>query len=96
MVVGVNCSEYQNIDHPPGPGFGTQSKTLADAFFDDFVLPNESAPRRVTFDELVLARYLNAEHYPPRCADRPQRGALVKLDLPVTAEHPRVELELYF
>jgi hypothetical protein len=53
-VIGINCTEWPcNIDHPPGPGFGAQSKCLADAYLNDVLLSGESAPRRVTLDEMI-------------------------------------------
>jgi hypothetical protein len=95
-VVGINCTEYpMNIDHPPGPGFGVQSRCLADAFLDDVVLPDETAPRRVPFDELVRAGCINVACYTPRNPEQPVRGMLVRLDMPPTAKPPAIELEFY-
>ena len=94
-VVGVNCSEYENIDHPPGPGFGAQSKCLADSFLDDIVLPSENSPRRVTFDELVRAGCINVQSYIVRNHNASARGRLIQLNLPVTAAAPAIEIEMY-
>jgi len=95
-VVGINCSEWPaNIDHPPGPGFGVQSRCLADAFLDDVILPGETAPRRVTFHELVAAGCIKVAGYVPREVALPLRGTLVRLDMPATARSPAVEVEIY-
>jgi hypothetical protein len=94
-VVGVNCTEWpENIDHPPGPGYGAQSRCLADAFLDDVVLPGEAVQRRVTFDELVRAGCINVEGYTPRTMEESVRGSLVRLDMPATAAPPAVEIEI--
>jgi hypothetical protein len=93
-VVGVNCSEYVNIDHPPGPGFGAQSRCLAEAYLDCIVLPTESTPRRVTFDELVRAGCINVENYVPRNPDDPLHGTLIQLDIPAAAPLPAIEIEI--
>lgn len=96
-VAGVNCTEWpENLDHPPGPGYGAQSICLIDAFLDNVVLPNESLPRRVTFDELVRAGVLNVENYSPRAADRPIQGRLLDLTMPASVPYPSIELEQYF
>lgn len=94
-VIGVNCSEYVNIDHPPGPGFGAQSKCLTDAFLDDIVLPTEETARLVTFDELVRTGCINVENYVARNPDEPSRGTLMQLNLNATAPYPAVEIEMY-
>jgi hypothetical protein len=94
-VVGINCSEYVNIDHPPGPGFGTQSRCLADAFLDHVVLPTENVPRRVTFDELVRAGCINVDNYVSRNPNEPLRGTLIQFDVPTTAPPPAIEIEMY-
>ena len=95
-VVGINCTEWPaNIDHRPGPGFGAQSRCLRDAFLDDVVLPGETTPRRVTFEELVCTRCINVEGYRSKDITEPLRGALVRLDMPVTAPPPTVEIEMY-
>jgi hypothetical protein len=95
-VVGINCTEWPaNIDHPPGPGFGVQSRCLADAFLDDVILPGETVPRRVTFHELVEAGCINVEGYVPQEKAAPLRGTLVRLDMPATARPPAVEVETY-
>ena len=94
-AIGVNCTEWpENIDHPPGPGFGAQSRCLADAFLEDVVLPTETIPRRVTFDELVRAGCIDIESYTPRVSDEPLRGRTVRLDMPATAPHPAIEIEI--
>jgi hypothetical protein len=95
-VVGINCSEYTNMDHPPGPAFGTQSHCLGDAFLDDIVLPTESSPRRVTFDELVRAGCINVIGHSPNGNDHPPRGTLVSLiDILPTAPPPAIEIAVY-
>lgn len=94
-VVGVNCTEWpQNIDHPPGPGFGAQSRCLADAFLDYVVLPGETASRRVTFDELVRAGCINVDGYTAISRNEAPHGVLVELDMPASAPPPRVEIEV--
>ena len=94
-VVGINCTEWpQNIDHPPGPGFGAQSCCIADAFLDDVVLPGETVQRRVTFDELVRSGCINVDGYAPKNNDEARSGSLVRLDMPATAAPPRVEIEV--
>jgi hypothetical protein len=95
-VVGINCSEYTNIDHPPGPAFGTQSCCLGDAFLDDIVLPTEQLPRRVTFDELVHAGCINVIGYSPSSNSNLLRGSLVSLvDVLPTASPPAIEIAVY-
>jgi len=95
-VVGINCTEWPaNIDHPPGPGFGAQSRCLGGAFLDDVVLPGETTPRRVTFEELVRAGCINVVDYTPRNPDEPLRGNLVRLDMPIWAPPPAIEVEMY-
>jgi hypothetical protein len=94
-VVGINCTEYRNLDHPPGPGFGVQSRCLADAFLDNIVLLDETAPRRVTFDELVRAGVINVDGYAPRNPAAPSRGSLVHIDIAPTAKTPAIEYEMY-
>ena len=95
-VVGVNCTECSdNLDHPPGPGFGTQSIGLIDAFLDNIVLPSEEMPRRVSFDELVRAGVLNVDGYLPR-PESHAKGRLVDLTMPASAAYPAIELEQYF
>ena len=96
-VVGINCTEWpENLDHPPGPGFGAQSRCLVDAFLDNIVLPSESLPRRVTFNELVRAGALNVENYSPRMENEPLLGVLIDLTMPAFVPYPRIELEQYF
>jgi hypothetical protein len=96
-VAGINCTECSdNLDHPPGPGFGAQSICLIDAFLDDVVLPSETSPRRVTFDELVRAGVLNVDSYSPRGESRPTKGQLVDLTMPASVPYPAIELEQYF
>lgn len=95
-VVGINCTEFPlNLDHPPGPGFGAQSRCLADAFFDDIILPRETKPRRVTLDELIQVGCVNIVKYIARNPDRPCRGILVRLDMPVTAPLPAIDITIY-
>jgi hypothetical protein len=94
-VVGVNCSEYVNIDHPPGPGFGAQIRCLTNAFLDDVVLPTENAARRVTFDELVRAGCIKVENHVARNYDEFPRGTLMQLNLNATAPHPSIGMEVY-
>jgi hypothetical protein len=95
-VVGINCSEYNNIDHPPGPAFGTQSCCLADAFLDDIVLPTESSPRRVTFDELVRAGCINVVGHATNGNRRPAKGTLISLaNMLPTAAAPAIEIAIY-
>jgi hypothetical protein len=96
-VVGINCTEWpENLDHPPGPGFGARSCCLIDAFLDNVVLPSELLARRVTFDELVSAGVLNVVSYQPRIERGPFRGRLVDLTMPAFAPYPRIEIEQYF
>lgn len=87
-VSGVNCTEWET--HPPGPGYGAQIRCLRDAFIDDAVLPGEKGARRVSFDELVRAGFIDIKDYVARTSDEPLSGSLVPLDgvLP-TAAHPR-------
>lgn len=89
-VVGVNCTEWpHNIDHPPGPAFGAQIRCLRDAFFDDGILSGEENPRRISFDELVLAGHVSVQGYVPRDPAQPFSGTLVRLDkILATARHP--------
>lgn len=95
-VVGINCSEYTNIDHPLGPAFGTQSGCLADAFLDDIVLPTESSPRRVTFDELVRAGCINVVGHTLGGSRNPPKGTLVSLvDMLPAAPPPAIEIAFY-
>jgi hypothetical protein len=94
-VVGINCSEYVNIDHPPGPGFGAQSRCLADTFLDNVILQNEAAARRVTFDQLVCTGCIHVENYVPRSSDEPSRGTLIQLSLDATAPRPEIETQIY-
>jgi hypothetical protein len=96
-VVGVNCTEWpENLDHPPGPGFGAQSCCLVDAYLDNIVLPSESLPRRVTFDELICAGALNVENYSPRTENGPLQGQLIDLTMSASTPYPHIELEQYF
>jgi hypothetical protein len=96
-VVGINCTECsENLDHPPGPGFGARSCCLVDAFLDNVILPSESLARRVTFDELVSAGVLNVVSYQPRTERGPLQGRLVDLTMPAFAPYPRIEIEQYF
>jgi hypothetical protein len=77
-AVGINCTEWpENLDHPPGPGFGAQTSCLVDAFLDNIILPSETSPRRVTFDELVRAGCLNVESYSPARENKSLHGVLV-------------------
>jgi hypothetical protein len=95
-VAGINCTEWPaNIDHPPGPGFGAQSRCLGDAFLDDVILPAETTPRRVTFEELVRAGCINVADYSPRNPGEPSRGILIRLEMPPTAPPPAIEIEMY-
>jgi hypothetical protein len=65
-VVAVNCSEWpENIDHPPGPGFGAQTRCLKDAFIEDVVPLDGGCPRRMTFDELVRTGSISVANYVP-------------------------------
>jgi hypothetical protein len=96
-AVGINCTEWpENLDHPPGPGFGAQSRCLMDAFLDNVVLPSETSPRRVTFSELVHSRSLNVENYLPSNESVSPRGSLVDLTMPVSVPYPRIEIVQYF
>jgi hypothetical protein len=96
-AVGVNCTEWpQNSDQPFGPGFGAQSCCLIDAFLDNIILPSETSPRRVTFDELVRSGCINIENYSPPNANRPLRGKLVGLNMPTSTSPPAIEVEQYF
>jgi hypothetical protein len=96
-VVGINSTELpKNLDHPPGPSFGAQSCCLVDAFLDNIVLPTESVPRRVAFDELVQTRSIIVENYAPLEASRTSKGALIDLTMPVSVPYPRIEVEQYF
>ncbi len=94
-VVGVNCSEYVNIDHPPGPAFGTQSNCLTDGYLDDVVLPGENVPRRVTFDELVSTGCIIVKDYMPKRPAGSMRGRLFRLAYPITAPLPVIEIGVY-
>jgi hypothetical protein len=94
-VVGINCTEWpENIDHPPGPGFGAQSRCLGSAFLDDIVLPTENLPRRVTFYELVEAGCINVENYEPAHLEEPFLGSIVRFTLPHSATPPRVSIKI--
>ena len=94
-VVGINCSELsQNVDHSPGPGFGAQSRCLADAFLDGLVLPGETIPRRVTFSEMVRARIVNADQSNQSTSSAPG-GRLVYPHMPPTAPLPRIFTAFY-
>jgi hypothetical protein len=96
-VVGINCTEWpENLDHPPGPGYGAQSCCLTSAYLDNIVLPNERVPRRVTFDELVRAGALNVARYSPPTDAGLLRGQLIDLTMPASTPYPRIELEQYF
>lgn len=96
-IVGINCTELrENLDHPPGPGFGVQSRCLADAFLDNVVLPTESSPRRVTFNELVCAGVINVQGHSPPSETAPEKGQLVDLTMAPTVPLPRIELEQCF
>lgn len=96
-IVGINCTEWpENLDHPPGPGFGVQSLCLADAFLDNVVLPSESSPRRVTFNELVCAGVINVQGYSAPSETALEKGQLVDMTMAATVPFPRVELEQYF
>jgi hypothetical protein len=96
-VVGINCTEWpENLDHPPGPGFGAQSLCLIDAFLDNIVLPSESLPRRVKFGELVRTGALNVENYSERTENGSLQGRLIDLTMPASVPYPRIELEQYF
>lgn len=95
-VVGINCTEWpSNIDHPPGPGFGAQTKCFADAFLDDVLMIGEDRPRRATFDELVRSGALNVEDYTPGDRSTSSRGTLVRLDMPATAPRPEILIDVY-
>jgi Trypsin-like peptidase domain len=96
-VVGINCRELaENIDHPPGPGFGAQIRCLRDAFIDDAMLLGESIARRVAFDELVRAGCVGVEDYVASDRDQPSSGFLVRLDeIPATAPHPEISFFQY-
>jgi Trypsin-like peptidase domain len=96
-VVGINCTELaENIDDPPGPGFGTQIRCLKDAFIDDAMLPGESIARRVVFDELIRAGCVGVEDYVASDCDEPFSGFLVRLDeIPATAPHPEISFIQY-
>jgi len=95
-VIGINCTELQeNIDHPPGPGFGAQSRCVDGAFLDQIVLPGESTPRCVTFDELVRAGCINVANYTLRNPSDQPKGKLVQLHMRVTAPLPAIEIEAY-
>ncbi|WP_144441235.1 trypsin-like peptidase domain-containing protein [Bradyrhizobium sp. CCGE-LA001] len=96
-VVGINCTELQaNLDHPSGPAFGVQSHCLADAFLDNVVLPLESSPRRVTFNELVCSGVVNVHGYSAPNETASQKGHLVDLTMAATVPLPRIELQQYF
>lgn len=95
-VVGVNCSEYTNIDFPPGPAFGTQSQCLVGAFLDNIVLPGENKPRRVDFEELVRAGCINCSGYLPAEAKAQRTGMLVESSMPISASPPSIELAFYY
>jgi hypothetical protein len=95
-VVGINLSEYENIDYLPGPGFGAQIRCLRDAFIDDVALPGESIARRATFDELARAGCVGVKDYVARDRDEPFSGFLVRLDeMPATAPHPEISFVQY-
>jgi hypothetical protein len=83
------------VDHPPGPGFGAQSRCLGDAFLDDVVLAGETTPRRVTFKELVRAGCINVADYTQANQAEQMRGTLIRLDMPPTAPPPAIEMEMY-
>jgi len=95
-VIGINCTEYpENVDHPPGPGFCAQARCLSDAFFDDFVLPNETSPRLVTFDECVRTGVVKVRDYAPPPAGAPRRGTLVRPHMEYVAPRPAVDIEVW-
>jgi hypothetical protein len=95
-VIGINCTEYEgNLDHPPGPGFGAQSRCLVDAFLDDIVLPGETIARRVTFHDLVRARCLNVVDHEDLVDTKRPSGRLVFPHMPPTTAAPAVEFEMF-
>jgi hypothetical protein len=91
-VVGANCTEWpDNLDHPPGPGFGVQIRCLKEAYIDNAVLVGEHEPRRVTFDEIVRAGCISVENYAARNSNDPLSGTLIRFDeVPVSAAHPKI------
>ncbi len=94
-VVGINCSELaMNVDHAPGPGFGAQSRCLAEAYLDNVALPGEAVLRRVTFSEMAQARVLNAE-LASEARVYESSGRLVYPHMRPTAALPRIFTAFY-
>jgi hypothetical protein len=95
-VVGVNCTEYVAVEAElAGPAFCVQSRCLADAYFDNFVLPGERRPRPVTFDEMVTAGIVNIEDYVPNDSCRPRQGRIVRPHMRYEAPLPFVDVLIY-
>lgn len=90
-VMGVNCTE----NAPDGPGIGAHIRCLQDAFIYDAVLFGETAPRRVTFAEFVAAGVVTARDFVSGAISS-QPGRVVRLDAPITARGPRLELTMHF
>ena len=88
-VIGVNCTE----NAPDGPGFGAQIRCLQDAFIDDALLVGETVPRRITFAELVSAGVVTARDFVPGAIAH-QSGHVVRLDAPISARGPRLQLTM--
>jgi hypothetical protein len=96
-VVGINCTEWETLDDPPGPGFGAQIRCLRDAFIDDASLAGENNPRRVTFDELVRSGAVDVADYVARNPEEPLSGSLVHLDqVGPTAAYPNIGFVQYW
>jgi len=90
-VIGVNCRDMD----PAGPGVVAQIRCLQDAFIDDAVLSGETAPRRVTFSELVSAGVVTVKNY-VAVAVPSQSGHIVRFEVPITTRGPDLELSMDF
>jgi hypothetical protein len=90
-IIGVNCRWLK----PDGPESGIQIRCLQDAFLYDMVLDGDEAPRKVTFNELVLRGIIPVESY-STSAIIYQPGKVVRLDsIPITAESPTLQNNIY-
>jgi hypothetical protein len=90
-VVGINC----RFMDPSGPGVVAQIRCLQDAFLDDLILLGETAPRRVTFTDLVRAGAVTARHHVANAVPT-QSGHLVRLDtVPIAARGPTLEMSVW-
>jgi hypothetical protein len=92
----LSCAEWPaNIDHPPGPGFGAQSRCLGDAFLDAVLFSGEAEPRRATFEDLARAGAINVVDYRPKDRDHALNGIVVRLDMPIAAPSPKIKTAIW-